>query len=273
MYIRTVAIGLGALALAGTIAITGCSANTGSHNTAVQSHSAAATAPSTSTGTGAGTPAATVAPVTGITTAPVTQESCSPADSQGSTTAMGESILGGGGYSPVNSLQGDNTIYGGALGQDSTGAEAVMFPFIQDGILPASFAASLNNQAVQDDLPVKAAVSPCDSTSAVIVTGSKANVVALLFEETIDTKSLSAPPVVVPAPTPSTAEVPSVTGLPAATATAELETDGFKVTQVTEAGADTTTAPGSVWQESPVGYSSAPYASTVTIYVQPGTTP
>lgn len=269
MYVRTIAIGLGALALAGTIAITGCSADTGSLNTGVQSHSAAARAPSTS----ASAPAATVAPAAGITTAPVTQGSCSPADSQGSTTAMGESILGGDGYSPVNSLQGDNTIYGGALGQDSTGAEAVMFPFTQDGILPASFAASLNNQAVQDDLPVKAAVSPCDSTSAVIVTGSKANVVALLYEETIDTKPLSAPPVVVPAPTPSTAEVPSVTGLPAATATSELETDGFRVTQVTKAGADTTTAPGSVWQESPVGYSSAPYASTVTIYVQPGTTP
>ena len=179
MYVRTIAIGLGALALAGTIAITGCSANTGSLNTGVQSHSAAATAPRTS----ASAPAATVAPAVGISTAPVTQGSCSPADSQGSTTAMGESILRGDGYSPVNSLQGDNTIYGGALGQDSVGAEAVMFPFIQDGILPASFAASLNNQAAQDDLPVKAAVSPCDSTSAVIVTGSKANVVALLFEE------------------------------------------------------------------------------------------
>jgi hypothetical protein len=269
MYVRNIAIGLGALALAGTIAITGCSANTGSVNTGAQSHSAVAKASSTS----ASAPAATVAPAVGISTTPVTQGSCSPADSQGSTTAMGESILGGDGYSPVNSLQGDNTIYGGALGQDSTGAEAVMFPFTQDGILPASFAASLTNQAVQDDLPVKAAVSPCDSTSAVIVTGSKADVVALLYEETIYTKPLSAPPVVVPAPTPSTAEVPSVTGLPAATATSELETDGFRVTQVTEAGADTTTAPGSVWQESPVGYSSAPYASTVTIYVQPGTTP
>src|SRR6202453_629603 len=179
MYVRTIAIGLGALALAGTIAITGCSANTGSPNTGVQSHGAAATAPSTSASASA--PAATVAPAVGISTAPVTQGSCSPADSQGSTTAMGESILRGDGYSPVNSLQGDNTIYGGALGQDSVGAEAVMFPFIQDGILPATFAASLNDQAAQDDLPVKAAVSPCDSTSAVIVTGSKANVVALLF--------------------------------------------------------------------------------------------
>lgn len=185
---------------------------------------------------------------------------------------MGESILEEDGYSPVNSLQGESNIYGGALGQDSTGAEAVMFPFIPDGILPASFAASLNHTAVQYGLPVKAAVSPCDSSSAVIVTGSKANVVGLLFEETIDTKPLSAPPVVVPA-TPSSAEVPSVTGLPAAVATSELETDGFKVTQVTEAGADTATAPGSVWQESPVGYSSAPFGSTVTIYVQPGTTP
>jgi hypothetical protein len=269
MHVRTITIGVGALALGGTIAITGCSAGTSSLNAAVQSHSAAARAPST----GAGAPAPTVTPAAGITTAPVTQGSCSPADSQGSTTAMAEGILGGEGYSPVNSLQGGNTIYGGALGQDSTGAQAVMFPFTQDGILPTTFAASLNSEAAQFGLPVQAAVSPCDSTSAVIVTGSKANVVALLFEEAIDTKPLSAPPIVVPAPPPSTAEVPSVTGLPAATATSELETDGFKVTQVTQAGADTTTAPGSVWQESPVGYSSAPYASTVTIYVQPGTTP
>lgn len=269
MYLRTTAAGLGALALA--IAIAGCSASTGSPDTGAQSHSVAARAPSTSATTSA--PAVAVASAAGTTAAPVAQGSCRPADSQGSTTAMGESILRGGGYDPVNSLQGDSTIYGGALGQDSTGAEAVMFPFIQDGILPASFATSLNNEAAQEDLPVKAAVSPCDSTSAVIVTGSKANVVALLYEEAIYTDPLSAPPVVVPAPTPSTAEVPSVTGLPAATATAELETDGFKVTQVTQAGAVTTTAPGSVWQENPVGYSSAPYASTVTIYVQPGTTP
>jgi beta-lactam-binding protein with PASTA domain/tRNA A-37 threonylcarbamoyl transferase component Bud32 len=64
------------------------------------------------------------------------------------------------------------------------------------------------------------------------------------------------------------ASVPNVVGLSQASAEASLQSSGFKVTVDTVAG-PAGTQPGSVWQQTPKGTTTAAQGTTVTILVQP----
>jgi hypothetical protein len=260
LHVRTIAVSLAALAL--TITITGCS-------TAAQHGQA----PSTSTSA----PGATVTPAAGITTAPVTQ-GCSPA-AQGFTIAEADSIVEGNGYSPINSLIGtteDFDINGGALGQDSTGAEAVLWP--PPGDEPAYFAESLNYTAAEHGSSAKAAASTCVYDAAVTVTGSKADVVMLLSEDGIDTEPLSGlvvpattPAASAPSPSPTTCAVPDIADDSVASASSNVQAAGFHLVIVTKADPNVPAnhfPPGFLWGQSP-GVQDEPCGSTVTLYVQP----
>jgi eukaryotic-like serine/threonine-protein kinase len=68
------------------------------------------------------------------------------------------------------------------------------------------------------------------------------------------------------------ANVPSVIGLPGASAVTLLQNQGFKVNQVTAAGPNGTT-PGDVWHQNPSGNTTQAGGSTVTIYIQPAASP
>jgi eukaryotic-like serine/threonine-protein kinase len=68
------------------------------------------------------------------------------------------------------------------------------------------------------------------------------------------------------------ANVPSVIGLPGASAVTLLQNQGFKVNQVTAAGPNGT-MPGDVWHQSPSGNTTQAGGSTVTIYIQPAASP
>jgi hypothetical protein len=266
VHVRTITVSLGALALTFTIA--GCSA-------AAQHGQAASTTPSTSTSAPAATPA------TGTTGA---TQGCSPGP-QGYTIADASSLLVGNGYSPVNSLVSTSQFYqidGGALGQDSTGAQAVLFP--PSGEEPAAFAESLNSSAADHGSPVKAAPSTCVYNAAVTVTGGKADVVTLLSEDGIDLEPLSG--IVTPGPSPTQAAAapspsatvcftPDIAGDNATAARSAVQTAGFQVAVVTKADPDEPSFPGGlVWGGNPpLDETKAPCGSTVTVYIQPGTTP
>jgi eukaryotic-like serine/threonine-protein kinase len=68
------------------------------------------------------------------------------------------------------------------------------------------------------------------------------------------------------------ASVPSVVGLPQASAQTSLESAGFKPSVQVVAG-PAGTAPGTVWQQNPTGNTTAAPGSTVTILVQPQASP
>jgi hypothetical protein len=122
---------------------------------------------------------------------PVAEQSCSsPTSNQETGTEQAESILTGDGYRPVNSLVDTSeevTINGGALGLNSTGAEAVLMMMGADGQTPTEFISGLNMAA---DHSVKTAASACGSYGAVIVTGSEANVITLMHEDAYGTNPL-----------------------------------------------------------------------------------
>ena len=68
------------------------------------------------------------------------------------------------------------------------------------------------------------------------------------------------------------ASVPNVVGLPQQSAQTSLQSAGFKVSAQTVAG-PAGTAPGSVWQENPAANTTAAPGTTVTILVQPQSSP
>ena len=68
------------------------------------------------------------------------------------------------------------------------------------------------------------------------------------------------------------ASVPNVVGLPQQSAQTSLQSAGFKVSAQTVAG-PARTAPGSVWQENPAANTTAAPGTTVTILVQPQSSP
>jgi hypothetical protein len=121
--------------------------------------------------------------------APVAQGSCNPADSPDSGTVQAENILTGNGYHPVNSIVDTSetvTIIGGALGVDSTGAEAVLILQAPD----ASFIVGVKDLIADHHSPVKVAADACGAGRIFLFTGSEANVITLLDEDAYGTNPL-----------------------------------------------------------------------------------
>jgi len=125
--------------------------------------------------------------------APVAQASCAPTISSQTGTQQAEAVLTGNGYHPINSIVdtgSDLTLTGGALGTNSTGAEAVLMLVGQFGQTPAVVISEFEPETIHT---VNVAAAPqCGSPShgAVIITGSEANVIAMLNSNAYGTNPL-----------------------------------------------------------------------------------